>query len=87
MRTLDEVIRHEEHVIKETEEQALEAQLQCEYEKIKPYLTFADEHRQVLKWLKQLQEIKKTIKEYRTVPMEIMDSDDAFTKICGVADE
>ena len=85
--TLREAIIYEKHVIQKMEEQALEAQLQCEYEKIKPYLTFADEHRRILKWLMQLHEIKKTIREYRTVPMEVMDSDDAFAKICEVVDE
>ena len=85
--TLDEAIIYEEHVIKKVEEQALEAQLQCEYEKIKPYLTFADEHRRILKWLMQLQEIKKTIRDYRNTPVEVMDSLDAFSRICEVVDE
>ena len=85
--TLGGAIEYEKHVIKKMEEEAWEARLQCEYEKIKPYLTFADEHRRILKWLMQLKEIKKTIREYRNVPMEVMDSDDAFTKICEVVDE
>lgn len=85
--TLDEAIIYEKHVIQKMEEQALEAQLQCEYEKIKPYLTFANEHRRILKWLRQLQEVKETIREYRNVPMEVMDSDDAFAKICEVVGE
>ena len=85
--TLSEAIEYEKHVVQKMEEEALEAQLQCEYEKIKPYLTFADEHRRISKWLMQLQEVKKTIREYRTVPMEVMDSDDAFARICEVVDE
>jgi transposase len=85
--TLGEAIIYEKHVIKKMEEEALEARLQCKYEKIKSYLTFADEHRRILKWLMQLQEIKKTIREYRNVPMEVMDSDDALAKICEVVGE
>lgn len=85
--TLDEAIRYEEYAIKEKEEQAWEARLQEEYEKIESYLTYADEHRQLVRWLKQLQEIQETVREYRNVPMEVMDSDDAFTRICGVVDE
>ena len=85
--TLGEAIKYEEHVVKKMEEQAWEAQLQCRYDKIKPYLTFADEHRRILRWLMQLQEVKKTIREYRNVPMEVMDGDDAFAKICEVVGE
>ena len=84
---IGEAIKYAENTVEEKEEQAWESQLQGRYEKIVPCLRYADECRQVAKWLRQLQEIQKIVREYRTVPIEVMDSDDAFSRICEVVGE
>ena len=46
-----------------------------------------EDYKQLSNWLRQLQKIQIIIEEYRNVPIEVMDSDDAFTKICDVVEE
>ena len=89
MRTLDEVIKHEELDVESCEAVISRCDLNNPHEKDVAYDTeeYAERHRQIAKWLKQLQKIQETVREYRNVPMEVMDSDDAFTRICGVVDE
>ena len=89
MKTLDEVIKLYEAVIEVDEEVISECDLSNYHEKdmAQSYERSVERNRQLIGWLKQLQEIKKTIKEYRSVPAEVMDSDDALTEICKIIDE
>ena len=89
MKTLDEVIKLIEVRIEVDEEVISECDLNNYHEKdrAQSYGRYVEWNRQINGWLKQLQEIKKTIREYRSVPAEVMDSDDALTKICKIIDE
>lgn len=89
MKTLDEVIKLYEIRIEVDEEVISEYDLNNYHEKdrAQSYERYVERNKQLTKWLKQLQEIKKTIEEYRNIPAEDMDSDDAFTKICKIIDE
>ena len=91
MLAMDEAIEHAYQVASEMDRRASKLQLQIEsarqFDDVKTYRKYEEEHIRIANWLGQLQEIKKTIREYRNVPMEVMDSDDAFTKICEVVGE
>ena len=89
MRTLDEVIKLIEARIEVDEEVISECDLNNYHEKdrAQAYGRSVEWNKQLAGWLMQLQEIKKTIREYRNVPAEVMDSNDALTKICKIIDE
>jgi hypothetical protein len=89
MRTLDEVIKLMEARIEVDEEVISECNLNNYHEKdmAQAYGRSVEWNKQLTGWLKQLQEIKETVEEYRSVPAEVMDSDDALTKICKIIDE
>lgn len=89
MRTLDEVIKLTEVRIEVDEEVISKCDLNNYHEKdrAQSYERYVEWNRQIAKWLKQLQKIQGVIEEYRSVPAEVMDSDDALTKICKIIDE
>jgi hypothetical protein len=89
MRTLDEVIKLIEVCIEVDEEVISECDLNNYHEKdtAQSYGRYVEWNRQIAGWLKQLQEIQGIIEEYRSVPVEVMNSDDALTKICKIIDE
>ena len=89
MRTLEEVIKLMKARIEVDEEVINECDLNNYDEKYRAqtYAKSVEWQKQITGWLKQLQEIKKTVREYRSVPAEVMDSDDALTKICKIIDE
>lgn len=87
--TLDETIKFEELIVESCESTARLCAFNDPYE---PDVVFennkcAKKHKQIAKWLRQLQDIQEIIEEYRKVHIEVMDSDDAFTKICDVVDK
>lgn len=88
MRTLNEVIKLTEARIKVDEEVISECDLSNYHEKdrAQSYERYAEWNRQIAGWLKQLQKIQEIIEEYRSVPAEIMNSDDAFAEICKIID-
>lgn len=89
MRTLEEVIKLMEARIEVDEEMINECDLSNYDEKYRAqtYAKSVEWQKQITGWLKQLQEIKKTVREYRSVPVEDMDSDDAFAEICKIIDK
>ena len=89
MRTLEEVIKLMKARIEVDEEVINECDLNNYDEKYRAqtYAKSVEWQKQITGWLKQLQEIKKTVREYRSVPAEVMDSDDALTKICKIIDK
>jgi hypothetical protein len=89
MRTLDEVIKLMEARIEVDEEVISECDLNNYHEKYRAqtYERSVEWEKQITGWLKQLQKVQETVEEYRSVPAEVMDSDDALTKICKIIDE
>jgi hypothetical protein len=86
MRTLDEVIKLIEARIEVDEEVISDCDLNNYHEKdmAQTYGRSVEWNKQLTGWLKQLQEIQGIVKEYRSVPAESMNSDDAFAEICKI---
>lgn len=89
MRTLDEVIKSEELDVESCEAAISRCDLNDPHEKDVAYdiEEYAERHRQITKWLKQLQKIQRIVKEYYYTPTEVMDCYDAFYMIYEVVDE
>jgi hypothetical protein len=89
MRTLDEVIKLMEARIEVDEEVISECDLNNYHEKYRAqtYERSVEWEKQITGWLKQLKKVQETVEEYRSVPAEVMDSDDAFAEICKIIDE
>lgn len=89
MKTLNEVIKLIEASIEVDEEVINECDLSNYHEKdrAQSYGRYVEQQKQFVGWLKQLQKIQKVVEEYRNVPVESMNSDDAFAEICKIIDE
>lgn len=89
MRTLEEVIKLTEARIEVDEEVISKCDLSNYQEKdrAQSYGRYVERDKQFIGWLKQLKKIQEIVEEYRNVPVESMDSDDAFAEICKVIDE
>lgn len=87
--TLEEVIKFEELDVESCEAVISRCDLNDPHEKDVAYDTeeYTKRHRQIVKWLKQLQEVQRIIKEYIYTPTEVMDCYDAFYMIYEVVDE
>ena len=81
--TLDEVIRLIEARIEVDEEVINECDLNNYHEKdrAQSYERYAEWNRQIVKWLKQLQEVQRIVKEYFYTPTKVMDCSDAFNMV------
>jgi hypothetical protein len=86
MRTLDEVIKLMEARIEVDEEVISECDLNNYHEKYRAqtYERSVEWEKQITGWLKQLKKVQEIVEEYKSVPVEDMDSDDAFAEICKI---
>ncbi len=87
--TLEEVIKSEELDVESCEAVISRCDLNDPHEKDIAYDTeeYAKRHRQIVKWLKQLQEVQRIVKEYFYTPTKVMDCYDAFYMIYEVVEE
>lgn len=85
--TLESAIKYCNEVIEEKLEEAQDCLEVHDMENAKECEKCAEDHNQVANWLRQLQAIQRIITEYRSVPTQVMDSEDAFNLICEVVDE
>lgn len=84
---IEHAIKHFEEMVKEELEEAQDCLEVHDMENAKECEKCAEDHNQVANWLRQLQAIQRIITEYRSVPTQVMDSEDAFNLICEVVDE
>lgn len=85
--TLDGAIKYCNEVVEEKLEEIQDCLEVNDMEMVMECKKCAEDHNQVANWLRQLQAIQIIITEYRSVPTQVMNSDDAFNLICDVIDE
>lgn len=85
--TLDEAIKYCNEVVEEKLEEIQDCLEVNDMEMVMECEKCAEDYKQVIEWLRQLQKVQEIVKEYFYTPTEVMDCSDAFDMIREVVEE